>query len=271
MTDTYLEIIDACSGDARETGLGAMFTTEAETRRHFEAAHKYAVENGGFLLDCHIGDDLVDTIEIDANGVYAITGEHPQSPEFYIYFESLIPLDVPVPSNLEIAFGNHPNEGEKARWLGVWWEPCGDESRLQTRWSGTEANWYAVQTYWRHTTVAPKITRYDLGSSEERGTHMMIFDLKLREVYVAPFADGEGMLKASNDPQPAFNKKLAEVMETGGYDALIAYMNHLSAPSSDDLQEIVAVRVMAQNQALARMQQELDDRLTILRGAHIDA
>ena len=83
MDDTYLEIFDARTGDIRRTGIGAMFDTEEETRRAFEVARQFEVVGGGFLLDLYIDGDLVDTIELDAAGVEAVSGEKPKPPEHY--------------------------------------------------------------------------------------------------------------------------------------------------------------------------------------------
>lgn len=85
--NTYLEIIDARTDDAKHTGIGAMFKTEQLTREAFESARLLHVENGGFLLDLHVDGDLIDTIELTAEGVEQVSGTKPESPEFYVEYD----------------------------------------------------------------------------------------------------------------------------------------------------------------------------------------
>lgn len=85
--ETYLEIVDARTDDIRRTGIGAVFDTEEEARQAFEAARALEVVGGGFLLDLYVNGDLVDTIELDAAGVQAISGEKPRSPEYYTEYD----------------------------------------------------------------------------------------------------------------------------------------------------------------------------------------
>jgi len=87
MKDTYLEIIDVRTGDAHKTGIGAVFNTTKETRHNFDAARSLHTPGGGFLLDLYVNDDLVDTIELTAAGVEAVSGEKPVSPEYYVDYD----------------------------------------------------------------------------------------------------------------------------------------------------------------------------------------
>lgn len=84
----YMEIVDARTGDARQTGLGAIFDTDEETRQAFESARPLHTDGGGFFLDLHTGDgDLVDTIELTAEGVERVSGTKPKSPEYYVEYD----------------------------------------------------------------------------------------------------------------------------------------------------------------------------------------
>ncbi len=85
--ETYLEIIDARSGNACVTGLGAMFKSIKATREAFDNARQLEKANGPFLLDLYVKGDLVDTIRIDADGVEAISGTTPESPEYYVEYD----------------------------------------------------------------------------------------------------------------------------------------------------------------------------------------
>lgn len=87
MENTYLEIIDTRTGDAKHTGIGAMFQTEQLTRDAFESARPFHVEKGDFLLDLHINGDLIDTIELTAEGVTQVSGVVPGSPEYYAEYD----------------------------------------------------------------------------------------------------------------------------------------------------------------------------------------
>ena len=88
MNDTYLEIIDIRTGVARKTGIAAAFDTLKETLRNFGAARALRVPGGGFLLDLYIDGYLFATIELDAAGVAAVSGETPESPEYYVAWDA---------------------------------------------------------------------------------------------------------------------------------------------------------------------------------------
>ena len=85
--ETYLEIFDTRTDDIRKTGLGAAFETEEETRQAFQKAKALENEGGGFLLDLYVDGNLIDTIELSANGVEVLTGEEPKTPEFYTAYD----------------------------------------------------------------------------------------------------------------------------------------------------------------------------------------
>ena len=85
--DTYLEIIDTRSGNACHTGIGSMFVSVDATRDAFESARQLHQDDGQFLLDLYIDGDLVDTINLDANGVELVSGVEPESVEHYIEFD----------------------------------------------------------------------------------------------------------------------------------------------------------------------------------------
>jgi len=84
---TYLEIIDTRSGDARHTGIGAMFESLQATLEAFRNARQLENEAGGFLLDLYINNDLEDTIKLDERGVELVSGIVPLSPEYYVEFD----------------------------------------------------------------------------------------------------------------------------------------------------------------------------------------
>ncbi len=87
-SELYLEIVDARTGDARQTGLGAIFDTDAEAWQAFESTRSLHTDGGGFFLDLHTGNgDLADTIELTAEGVERVSGVKPESPEYYVEYD----------------------------------------------------------------------------------------------------------------------------------------------------------------------------------------
>jgi hypothetical protein len=85
--NTYLEVIDTRSGDARHTGIGAMFTSLSATKEAFENARQLHTEGAPFLLDLYIRGDLVDTIHLTPEGVELVSGIEPESPETYVEYD----------------------------------------------------------------------------------------------------------------------------------------------------------------------------------------
>ena len=57
--------------------------------------------------------------------------------------QSPILLALPVPPMLEAALGY---DGP-ARWVGFWWEPCGDTARWSDGRVAAGADWYAWRTF----------------------------------------------------------------------------------------------------------------------------
>ncbi len=85
--ESYLEIIDTRTGDAKVTGIGAVFETNELTREAFESARPLHREGGGFMLDLYIDGDLIDSIELDADGVALVSGVEPKSAECYAKYD----------------------------------------------------------------------------------------------------------------------------------------------------------------------------------------
>lgn len=77
--DHYIEVMDVRGDDLLKTGKGAAGRTLTETRALFERARPLAVpqERVAFLVDLHVGGDLIDTILIDEGGCRALLGEKP--------------------------------------------------------------------------------------------------------------------------------------------------------------------------------------------------
>jgi hypothetical protein len=116
-------------------------------------------------------------------------------------------LSVPVPPNLEAAFGY--DGGDAARYVAFYWEPCGDELAFDDgRYGVVGANWEAWLGFLGHPAVSPALTcpscgglgancacwggqRFNLGNSEQEAAHVLLLDRRERVLYAAP--RGEAM------------------------------------------------------------------------------
>jgi hypothetical protein len=112
--------------------------------------------------------------------------------------EGLIALNVPVPANLEKAFGYakadvHPH---LLRWVGFWWERAGDEFCYG---DGTTllvgATWAAWLAYIQHPAVAPHLRGWQFGDSEFEAKVIFMLDRQNRQAYAAPAARGHQVLR----------------------------------------------------------------------------
>lgn len=102
-----------------------------------------------------------------------------------------------LPRNWERAVGY---EGQ-ARYLAVWWEPCGDEIVFSDGQVTATGNWPFFLHLTRETWSAALHLALDgalwaLGSSEEPATHRLLLDLQERRGYVVTVADAEAFLAA---------------------------------------------------------------------------
>jgi hypothetical protein len=123
-------------------------------------------------------------------------------------------LSVPVPPNLEAAFGY--DSGDAARCVAFYWEPCGDELAFDDgRYGVVGANWEAWQAFLQHPAVSRALLcreckgrgmsreggicrgcdglclRFNLGSGDEEAAHCLVLDRRERALYAAP--RGEAM------------------------------------------------------------------------------
>lgn len=111
-------------------------------------------------------------------------------------------LRIPVPpaSILERAVG-YQNQ-RHARYLALWWEPCGDEVMVSDGIVSFTGHWPGYLAYVQHPLVAPALFRYNLGSSEDFATHRLLIDLDMRQAFVFLAAEAERILSSQWDQQP---------------------------------------------------------------------
>lgn len=108
--------------------------------------------------------------------------------------KQLTQLNIPVPPApiLEQAVGyrNYRN----ARFLALWWEPCGDEAMVSDGLVTFTGLWPGYLAYVQHRSVHFQLVAYNLGSSEDPAEYRLVIDLENRQAFIAPCKDAEGLL-----------------------------------------------------------------------------
>lgn len=108
--------------------------------------------------------------------------------------KQLTQLNIPVPHApiLEQAMGyrNYRN----ARFLALWWEPCGDEAMVSDGLVTFTGLWPGYLAYVQHRAVHSQLAGYNLGSSEDPAEYRLIFDLEERRAYIATCRETENFL-----------------------------------------------------------------------------
>lgn len=114
----------------------------------------------------------------------------------------LIVLAIPVPPApiLEQAVGYRNDRN--ARYLALWWEPCGYEVMVADGIVSFTGHWPGYLAYVQHLLVAPALINYNLGSSEDFATHRLLIDLDTRQAYVLQAAECERILSSQWEQQP---------------------------------------------------------------------
>lgn len=119
------------------------------------------------------------------------------------------PVDLPLPPDLCLTLGY----GGPARYVGFTWSPFGDQLVYTDGISSGTAQSWAFLAYKRHRAVAPLLEPFDLGSSEEDGTHMILIDRAENRASVAPVAEARAFLQAQHPPAPDLNPEQREEFE----------------------------------------------------------
>lgn len=109
---------------------------------------------------------------------------------------NLIPLSMPIPPFplLEQAVGYR--RGEEARYLALWWEPCGDEVMVSDGYVSFTGHWPGYLAYVQHRHIYPHLIGFNLGSSECEAECRLVIDRKDRTAYILP-SDQASRLLAS--------------------------------------------------------------------------
>lgn len=107
---------------------------------------------------------------------------------------SLIPLSIPVPPAplLEHAVGYQRETA--ARFLALWWEPCGDETMVSDGRVSFTGNWPGYLAYVQHPHICPHLSPYNLGSSEEEAEYHLVIDRQESTAYLLPARQADRLL-----------------------------------------------------------------------------
>lgn len=127
-----------------------------------------------------------------------------------VLVSALMPLGIPVPPTplLEEAVGYNPDS--EARYIALWWEPCGDEAMVADGRITFTGNWYGYLAYIRHRTVKPLLAGFNLGSSDEEASFRLVIDRLAQQAFIANPAQAEHLL-ASQWPQVVVSQQTLEL------------------------------------------------------------
>jgi hypothetical protein len=134
---------------------------------------------------------------------------------------------------LERAVG-YQNE-RRARYLALWWEPCGDEVMVSDGYVSFTGHWPGYLAFIQHRRVYPLLVGLNLGSSEESADYHLVIDLVERKAYVAPNRDADRLL--SSQWQTGERPSLPELHSLADLEVLLTtFMEmHVTSISEGDL------------------------------------
>jgi len=164
-------------------------------------------------------------------------------------------LNIPVPPApiLEQAVGYR--NYRHARFLALWWEPCGDEAMVSDGLVTFTGLWTGYLAYVQHRTIHPQVAAYNLGSFEEPAEYHLVIDLDERLAFITPCREAESFLTSRwGNPQEKPVSISSEEMEKWLAD-LSEQLSHF--PSMDEL-----LSQMAKDQTqVATLQHWLDEQI----------
>ena len=126
-----------------------------------------------------------------------------------------VELTIPVPPNLAGLCG-YPGT---ARFVGLCWEPCGDECEFDDGQCSGTGSWGPYLAYTQHRAVAPALEPFNLGSSDAKPKHLLVIDGKERKAFAADVRTGRDFLRRQQHPPlPEFPggdtvKSLADILD----------------------------------------------------------
>jgi hypothetical protein len=147
---------------------------------------------------------------------------------------NLIPLPIPVPPAplLEQAVGYQ--QGEAARYLALWWEPCGDEVIVSDGYISFTGHWPGYLAYVQHRHIYPHLIGFNLGSSECEADCQLVIDRLDRTAYILPSEQAIRLLASQWEGanQPA----IPQVLSLDDLEAVIQrIVEQWQTPSNQDV------------------------------------
>lgn len=118
-------------------------------------------------------------------------------------------IDLPLPPELTETWGY---EG-KARYVGFYWSPCGDELVYDDSRSSGTGNGWAFLAYRRHRAVALLLAGLPLGFSDQDADCMLLIDRERNRASVAPLDSAHDFLAAQWPPRPPLTDEQREAIQ----------------------------------------------------------
>jgi hypothetical protein len=100
-------------------------------------------------------------------------------------------LAIPVPPGLAKLCG-YPGD---ARYVGLCWQPCGDEVEYDDGQMSGTGSWGPYLAYTQHLAVGPTLIKLELGSSDAEPKHILIIDQAERRAFAADQRTGRDFLR----------------------------------------------------------------------------
>ncbi|MBA3822454.1 MAG: hypothetical protein H0X24_00960 [Ktedonobacterales bacterium] len=108
----------------------------------------------------------------------------------------------PMPAVFERALGY----GRNARYLVLYWDPCGDEVTWDDGEMLTQGNWQSFLVFVNHAAIAPVLDGYDLGGSDAPARDGLVLDRQTRHVYAGPLPSARRFVAAQHGPALTFEE-----------------------------------------------------------------
>ncbi len=164
-----------------------------------------------------------------------------------------------IPVTLPLSFKEALGYPGQLKWVGFYWEPCGDEAMFDDGICSGDCNWWGFLKFVQHPAVKPWLSDYDLGSSDGEASHWLLCNLENWEVYIGEKALVRSFLlnearKALPKP-PAFSISPGEIkrLRANIATALREALKRLPTPSMAEIEE----KMKREQEVVERMVAEL--------------
>jgi hypothetical protein len=164
-------------------------------------------------------------------------------------------LNVPVPPSLARLCG-YPGE---ARYVGLCWQPCGDECEFDDGRSCGTGSWQFYLGFTQHRAVAPALAPFDLGSSDAEPTHLLVIDGQERKAFVADLRTGREFLRRQQHPE------LSEAPTAEAAGGVAAFLDLADLAGLAGWQETALDEAVIEAR-MQRQAEELEEMLRFLDG-----